>query len=210
MEQSSPTQMSELYLLRHGESTYNRDNRFTGWVDAPLNEQGIAEMETAGRLLQGHTIDLAFSSALSRTRDSAIIALRTAGLSQVPVIATDCLNERRYGDLEGLNKAEIAEQYGAEQVRQWRRSFTAVPPGGESLAVASKRIISFYESDILPKLRSGLNVLVCAHGNTIRAIVKRLEHLSDDALMNLEVATGELLVYTVDSSGDEVRTVKIG
>lgn len=190
--------MGNLYLLRHGQSTWNLEDRFTGWVDVPLTEQGKREMREAAEKLRGVTLDAVYTSALSRTKVSAQIVLNALD-QDPPLVAAPELNERFYGDLQGLNKAETAMKFGAEQVRQWRRSYSIAPPGGESLQDAAARIIPYFQATILPRMISGLNVLVCAHGNTIRAIRMSLDKLDEENIMAMEVPTGGLYHYLINA-----------
>lgn len=192
--------MGQLYLLRHGQSLWNLEDRFTGWADVPLTEAGEHEMWLAGEKLRGVSLDLAYTSALVRTQESAKIVLNVLGQNP-PLVAAPELNERHYGRLQGLNKAETAAKYGAEQVRQWRRSYSVAPPGGESLQDAAARIVPFFQGTILPQVTSGLSVLVCAHGNTIRAIQMTLDGLDEDGVMGLEIPTGGLSHYDIGSDG---------
>lgn len=192
--------MGQLFLLRHGQSTWNLEDRFTGWADVPLTDQGEHEMWLAGEKLRGIALDLVYASALSRTRESAQIVLNVLD-QNAPLVAVAELNERHYGRLQGLNKVETALKYGAEQVRQWRRSYSVAPPGGESLQEAAGRIIPYFHATILPQVTSGLNVLVCAHGNTIRAIRMTLEEISEESIMAMEIPTGGLYRYDIGING---------
>ena len=192
--------MPTLALVRHGQSLWNLQNRFTGWVDVPLTERGRDEARAAGEALRGIGFDVAYTSALRRAQDTLDIVLGTAGLD-VPVIRDAALNERDYGDLAGLDKAETAERYGAEQVHVWRRSFDVAPPGGESLQDTAARTLPFFERAILGDLRHGRDVLVVAHGNSNRSIVMRLDALGPDEVVALELATGVPLVYELDDAG---------
>lgn len=192
--------MGHLYLLRHGQSLWNLEDRFTGWADVPLTEAGEHEMWLAGEKLRGVNLDLAYTSALVRTQESAKIVLNVMG-QDPPLVPAPELNERHYGRLQGLNKAETATKFGAEQVRQWRRSYSVAPPGGESLQDAAARIIPYFQSAIFPRVASGLNVLVCVHGNTIRAIRMTLDGLNQNSVMGMEIPTGGLYCY--DIGGDD-------
>lgn len=189
-----------MLLARHGESTFNRDNRFTGWLDAPLTEKGREEARAIATKLKGCKWDKAYASTLSRAIESLHIVLAATHHANVPVIETEALNERHYGDLQGLNKDETAERYGAGQVRLWRRSYTIAPPHGESLEDTAKRVLPFFRSNILPDVRGGHNVLVLAHGNSLRAIVKELDHLNIEEIMVLNIATGEVRQYIFDGT----------
>lgn len=192
--------MPTLALVRHGQSLWNLQNRFTGWVDVPLTEQGREEALAAGRALRGIAFDVAYTSALRRAQDTLDLVMEAAELD-VPVIRDAALNERDYGDLAGLDKAETAARYGAEQVHVWRRSFDVAPPGGESLADTAARTLPFFERAILGDLRHGRDVLVVAHGNSNRSIVMRLDGLGPDEVVAVELATGVPLLYDVEPDG---------
>lgn len=193
--------MSDLILLRHGQSQWNLENKFTGWVDVPLSERGVAEARTAGEKLRARTIDHLFTSVLQRATETARIALEVAGMTDVPTTRDAALNERMYGDLQGLNKDEARARWGAEQVHQWRRSYDAPPPGGESLADTAARVIPYWESEILPLLRAGKNVLIAAHGNSLRALVMHLEGLTREEVLALEIPTGVPILYRLSAAG---------
>jgi 2,3-bisphosphoglycerate-dependent phosphoglycerate mutase len=193
--------MPELILLRHGQSQWNLENRFTGWVDVPLSPRGEAEARAAGEKLRGRRIDVLFTSVLVRATETARLALEVAGVAQVPTERDAALNERMYGDLQGMNKAEAATRFGAEQVRLWRRSYDVRPPGGESLADTAARVLPYWERRILPELRAGKNVLVVAHGNSLRALVMHLDGLTKDQVLKLEIPTGVPLLYTTTPDG---------
>jgi 2,3-bisphosphoglycerate-dependent phosphoglycerate mutase len=192
--------MPRLAIVRHGQSLWNLQNRFTGWVDVPLTRLGEEEAERAGVLLRGMTFDVAYTSALSRAQETLRIILASSGI-EVPVIRDAALNERDYGDLAGLDKAATAERYGAEQVHVWRRSFDVAPPGGESLKDTAARTIPFFERAVLEDIRAGRDVLVVAHGNSNRSIVMRLDDLDEQAVTSLELATGVPLIYELDTTG---------
>ncbi|HJQ85663.1 MAG TPA: 2,3-bisphosphoglycerate-dependent phosphoglycerate mutase [Candidatus Binatia bacterium] len=193
--------MSELILLRHGQSQWNLENRFTGWVDVPLSPAGEAEARAAGAKLRGHRIDVVFTSVLVRAIETTRLALEASGIGPVPIERDAALNERMYGDLQGMNKAEAAERFGAEQVKLWRRSYDVRPPGGESLADTAARVLPFWERRLLPELRAGKNVLVVAHGNSLRALVMRLDQLTPEQVLQLEIPTGAPLLYEIGSDG---------
>lgn len=199
--------MPTLALVRHGQSLWNHQNRFTGWVDVPLTDRGRDEARAAGAALRGLAFDVAYTSALTRAQDTLDIVLATAGLS-IPVIRDAALNERDYGDLAGLDKAETAARYGEEQVRVWRRSYDVAPPGGESLADTAARTLPFFDRAILGDLRHGRDVLVVAHGNSNRSIVMRLDGLGPEEVVALEIATGVPLVYELDADG-AVRSKRV-
>jgi len=196
--------MSELILLRHGQSQWNLENRFTGWVDVPLSPKGEAEARAAGEKLRGHRIDVLYASVLKRAIDTATLALEAAGMSTPPMVQDPALNERMYGDLQGLNKAEAAQRWGDAQIKLWRRSYDVRPPGGESLADTAARVLPFWESPILPDLRAGKNVLVVAHGNSLRALVMHLDGLSREQVLELEIPTGAPLLYDLGPGGEVV------
>jgi 2,3-bisphosphoglycerate-dependent phosphoglycerate mutase len=200
--------MPTLVLVRHGQSLWNLENRFTGWVDVPLTDKGRSEARRAGELLRDFRFDVAYTSTLSRAQETLRIILETMGV-QLPVIRDQALNERHYGDLQGLNKEDTAKRYGAAQVKIWRRSYDVPPPNGESLELTAKRTLPFYERCIAGDLRQGKNVLVVAHGNSNRSIVMKLDKLSGEQVIALELATGAPLVYEIDAGGEKVisRTV---
>ena len=187
--------MPDLILLRHGESQWNLENRFTGWVDVPLSPRGEAEARAAGEKLRGRRIDRLHTSVLQRAIETARLALETAGIAGVPIVRDAALNERMYGDLQGLNKAEAARQFGAEQVKLWRRSYDVRPPGGESLADTAARVLPYWRTRILPDVLAGLNVFVVAHGNSLRALVMHLDAMTPAQVIQLEIPTGAPLLY---------------
>jgi len=193
--------MPELILLRHGQSQWNLENRFTGWVDVPLSPKGEEEARNAGQKLQGRRIDKLYTSTLKRAIDTATLALASARIATVPTERDAALNERMYGDLQGLNKAEAAKQFGDAQVHTWRRSYDVRPPGGESLADTAARVIPYYDSHILPDLTSGKNLLIAAHGNSLRALVMHLDGLTREEVLKLEIPTGAPLLYEIRTDG---------
>ena len=193
--------MSALILLRHGQSQWNLENRFTGWIDVPLSPKGEDEARAAGEKLRGHHIDKLYTSVLKRAVDTATLAIEAAGLRTPPTEQDAALNERMYGDLQGLNKAEAAKQFGDAQIKLWRRSYDVRPPGGESLADTAERVLPYWESHILPDLKAGRNVLVVAHGNSLRALVMHLDGLSHAEVLELEIPTGAPLLYDVGADG---------
>jgi len=195
--------MPLLCLIRHGQSIWNLENRFTGWVDVPLTPQGEEEARQAARKIRDLKFDIAYTSALVRALHTLDVILETLGW-QVPVIRDQALNERDYGDLCGLNKDDTRRIYGAEQVRIWRRSFDTAPPNGESLKDTAARTIPFFERCILGDIRQGKSVLVVAHGNSNRAIVMKLDNLSDEEIMKVELATGVPVLYELESNGGVV------
>lgn len=192
-----------LVLVRHGESEWNRLNLFTGWRDPDLTEKGIAEAERAGRLLKalGTKFDIAYTSELSRAQRTLRIILDGIGQSDLETVRHRALNERDYGELSGLNKEEARAKWGAEQVLVWRRSYDIPPPGGESLKDTAARVLPYYKSQIWPALKAGKNVIVAAHGNSLRALIMYLEELSAKQILEREVATGAPMVYRLTPSG---------
>ena len=194
--------MSYLVLVRHGESQWNLENRFTGWVDVPLSLEGIQEAKSAGEKIKREKIrfDKAYTSALRRAQDTLRLILEALGQKGIPVEEDQALNERHYGDLQGLNKAETAAKFGEEQVMIWRRSYDVAPPGGESLKDTAARTLPYLKSEILPDIREGLNVLVAAHGNSLRSVVMELDKLTKEQVLELNLATGVPIVYQFDKN----------
>ena len=190
--------MSLLILLRHGQSQWNLENRFTGWVDVPLSPKGEEEARSAGQKLKAYKIDKTYTSALKRAQETLRLALLEAGKNGVPIEKDQALNERHYGDLQGLNKTETAKKFGGEQVRIWRRSYDVAPPNGESLKDTAARTIPYFEKKIIPDLKAGKNVLIAAHGNSLRSITMQLEHLTQEQVLELEIPTGVPIVYEMD------------
>jgi 2,3-bisphosphoglycerate-dependent phosphoglycerate mutase len=197
--------VGHLLLLRHGQSQWNLENRFTGWIDVPLSTQGREEAMATAQKLSGYRLDRAFTSRLVRATDTVRIVLAAIGQRQIPIEENQALNERMYGDLQGLNKEETVKKYGAQQVELWRRSYEVRPPGGESLQDTAARVLPYYEERIKPALEKDDTVLIVAHGNSLRALVMHLEHLSPQQIMNLSIPTGALLVYDLDDTGGCVR-----
>jgi len=195
--------MATLVLVRHGQSEWNLANRFTGWQDVDLTEKGVEEAREAGRKLRerGVKFDAAFTSNLARAQKTLELALEELGDLNLPTERDEALNERDYGDLTGQNKAEAAEKFGAEQVHIWRRSFDIPPPGGESLKDTAARTLPYFDEKILPAVAGGRNILVSAHGNSLRSIVMKLDDLSPDEVTKLEIPTGEPIIYEIDSDG---------
>ena len=195
--------MASLILIRHGQSVWNASNRFTGWTDVDLSDKGVIEAEEAGRQLSDIRIDVVHTSDLIRAQRTAKIVMQQNESSgeDVPTRYDWRLNERHYGALQGLNKAETAEKHGAEQVQIWRRSFDVPPPEGESLEMTAERTIPYFTEEILPDLESGKNVLVSAHGNSLRSIVMHIEKISPNDIVSLEIPTGSPLLYRHDKNG---------
>jgi 2,3-bisphosphoglycerate-dependent phosphoglycerate mutase len=193
--------MGRLVLLRHGESQWNLENRFTGWVDVPLSARGIQEAKNAGEKLRPYRFDRAFTSVLQRANETLRLVLEVIGQTAIPTEKDKALNERMYGELQGLNKAETAKKYGEEQVKIWRRSYDVRPPGGESLKDTAERVLPYYEKAIKPHLRQDETILIAAHGNSLRALVMELEQLSRQQVLELNIPTGAPLLYEMNSTG---------
>ncbi len=193
--------MGRLVLLRHGQSQWNLENRFTGWVDVPLSPKGEEEARAAGRKLTQFRFDRAYTSVLKRAIDTLRIVLEEIGQTGIPIEKDQALNERMYGELQGLNKAETMQKYGAQQVKLWRRGYEIRPPGGESLKDTAGRVLPYYESRIKPDLLAGRTVLISAHGNSLRALVMDLDQLSPSEVLELNIPTGAPLLYELDADG---------
>ena len=186
--------MATLILLRHGQSAWNLENRFTGEVDVDLTLLGMQEARVAGILLENYIIDMAFTSVLKRAIHTLDIILYELGKS-IPVIESSALNERNYGDLQGFNKTETADKYGVDQVLLWRRSYDTAPPNGESLKDTCNRVIPYYKTAIEPELKADKNILVVAHGNSLRALMMYLDGFSATEIAEVNIATGIPRVY---------------
>ncbi|GAA6004267.1 hypothetical protein JCM10207_002514 [Rhodosporidiobolus poonsookiae] len=198
---------SLLVLVRHGESEWNKLNLFTGWKNPALTEKGRAEALEGGKNLKksGFThFDVAFSSVLQRANDTLDIILKEIGQEDLPIHKDQALNERDYGDLTGLNKDEARKKFGEEQVHIWRRSYDVPPPGGESLELTLQRVLPYYEAEIKPRILKGEKVLIAAHGNSLRAIIKHLEGMTGEEIVNTELATGVPIVYKLNKSDGSV------
>jgi 2,3-bisphosphoglycerate-dependent phosphoglycerate mutase len=192
-----------LVLVRHGESEWNKLNLFTGWKDVDLSPKGVAEARAAGRLLEaaGYRFDIAFTSDLLRAQHTLDLMLEELGQVGLKTLRSQRLNERDYGDLSGLNKDEARAKWGEKQVHTWRRSYDVAPPGGESLKDTADRVLPYYEAEIWPEVKAGRNVLVAAHGNSLRALIMRLEGLTGEQIVARELATGVPLVYRLNADG---------
>ena len=192
-----------LVLVRHGESEWNKLNLFTGWKDPDLSDKGVAEAHKAGQLLkaQGLKFDIAFTSALQRAQRTLDIMLAELGQPGLPMRRDQRLNERDYGDLSGLNKDEARKRWGEKQVHIWRRSFDVPPPGGESLKDTAERVLPYYQAQIWPEVAAGRNVLVAAHGNSLRALIMQLEGLTGEQIVARELGTGVPIVYRLGADG---------
>lgn len=194
--------MGTLILVRHGQSQWNLENRFTGWTDIDLTEQGAHDAVLCGKSLKDFHIDQAFVSALQRSQKTYEGIVAGAGWKDVPVIADEKLNERHYGDLQGLNKAEMVKKYGEEQVHLWRRSFSTRPPNGESIEDCVSRVWPYFQEKIFPLVKEGKTVIVAAHGNSLRPIMMHLDGLSEDATATLEIPFCTPYIYWFD--GDKI------
>jgi 2,3-bisphosphoglycerate-dependent phosphoglycerate mutase len=195
--------MSHLVLIRHGQSEWNEKNLFTGWRDPDLTAQGVGEAKAAGQALkqQGLVFDLAFTSNLQRAQKTLNLLLAEQGQSDLPTTKNQALNERDYGELAGLNKDDAREKWGDEQVHIWRRSYDTPPPGGESLKDTGARVLPYYEAEILPLIKAGKNILIAAHGNSLRSLVMRLEGLSSAEILDVNIDTGVPYIYHMDGGG---------
>lgn len=200
-----------LILVRHGQSEWNLKNLFTGWKNPGLTDQGIEEARKAGQALKAKGIvpDAYFTSALTRAQRTLDLMLEEMGITDLTIVRNHKLNERDYGDLSGLNKDDAREKWGEEQVHIWRRSYDVPPPGGESLKDTAARVLPYYEAEIAPLLKAGKTVLVTAHGNSLRALVMKLEGLDEEAILKREIATGAPIVYGIDESGNRVSTEEL-
>ncbi len=229
--------MNKLVLIRHGESEWNKENRFTGWKDVDLSEKGRAEAHAAGQLLkaQGYTFDEAYTSVLKRAIRTLWIVLDEMDLMWIPITKSWLLNERHYGSLEGLNKAETAAQYGEEQVLIWRRSYDVPPtfmedtderylgndpryrsiekgkfPRGESLKDTVDRVVPYFQTEIMPKIKEGKKIIITAHGNSLRALVKYLNEISDEDIIQYNIPTGIPLVFEMDDDMKPTNSYFLG
>lgn len=229
--------MYKVVLIRHGESVWNKENRFTGWTDVPLSEKGLSEAVAAGRLLkaEGYCFDKAFTSVLKRAVKTLWCVLEEMDLMWIPVEHSPKLNERHYGALQGLNKAETAQKYGDEQVKLWRRSYDTRPPllehddprypgndvryasladseipEGECLKDTVARVVPYWNETIVPEIKAGKKIIVAAHGNSLRALVKYLDNISDEDIIALNIPTGVPLVYELDCDMKPIRHCYLG
>ena len=191
--------MALLVIFRHGQSVWNLENKFTGWVDVELTEKGIQEAKNVGEKLKSFHFDVAYASDLKRAQNTLSIALEVAGKT-VPTTYNKALNERMYGDLQGLDKTETAKKYGDEQVKIWRRSYDVPPPNGESLKDTTARVIPYYKVEIEPQLKAGKNVVIAAHGNSLRALIMYLENMTPAQILEFEIGTGIPRLYELDEN----------
>ena len=191
-------EFNHLVLVRHGQSEWNAKNLFTGWRDPDLTQLGIDEAEKGGELLIEKQIsfDVLYTSVLIRSINTAQIILKKIGQEQIPTFRDEALNERNYGDLAGLNKDDARKRWGEEQVHIWRRSYDVPPPGGESLKDTAERVLPYFNGSILPKIIQGGNILVAAHGNSLRSLVMQLDNLSKEEVVALEIPTGAPIIYS--------------
>jgi 2,3-bisphosphoglycerate-dependent phosphoglycerate mutase len=190
-----------LVLIRHGQSLSNAENRFTGWTDIDLSKKGEKEAKEAGEKLENVAFDVVHTSALMRAQRTAEIIIKHNKISKdIPTYKDERLNERHYGSLQELNKNETAEKYGAEQVHIWRRSFDISPPDGESLKMTAERTLPYFKEDVLEHLNEGKNVLISAHGNSLRSIVMYIENISKEDIVKLEIQTGVPRTYEYENS----------
>ena len=189
-----------LVLVRHGQSEWNEKNLFTGWKDPKLTQKGVDEARKAGDELRqaGYSFDKMFTSDLFRAQETGRIILEQMGTPSILTITDQCLNERNYGDLAGLNKDEARKKWGNDQVHEWRRSFDIQPPGGESLKDTAERVLPYFKENVIPELEKGSNILIAAHGNSLRALVMDLEKIHSEEIVKLEIATGIPLIYKFD------------
>jgi 2,3-bisphosphoglycerate-dependent phosphoglycerate mutase len=195
-----------LVLVRHGESEWNKLNLFTGWRDPDLSEMGVIEARRAGRLIKGKGLkfDVAFTSVLRRAQHTLTIILAELGQTNLITHRDQALNERDYGDLAGLNKDDARMRWGEQQVHIWRRSYDVAPPGGESLKDTAARTLPYYEAKIWPEVRAGKNVIVSAHGNSLRSVVMKLDSLTPEQILKVEIGTGVPIIYRLDADGSVV------
>lgn len=192
-----------LILVRHGQSEWNAKNLFTGWKDPALTNQGVAEANNAGKLILQKNIqfDLMYTSMLSRAQKTGDIILKVLNHKAIPIIKNEALNERNYGSLAGLNKDDARKKWGEEQVHLWRRSFDIPPPDGESLKDTADRVLPYFEAEIMPKVISGSNILIAAHGNSLRALIMKLDSISSEDIVKLEIPTGAPIQYEFTADG---------
>jgi 2,3-bisphosphoglycerate-dependent phosphoglycerate mutase len=192
-----------LVLVRHGESEWNRLNMFTGWRNPDLSEKGVIEARVAGRMIREHSVkfDIGFTSALKRAQHTLDIILSELNQTDVPIVSDAALNERDYGELSGLNKDEARKKWGEAQIQTWRRSYDVAPPGGESLKDTLARVRPYYDKAIWPQITAGKNVIIVAHGNSLRALVMILENLTPDEILQRELATGAPILYRLGADG---------
>lgn len=192
-----------LILVRHGQSEWNAKNLFTGWKDPGLTDQGVSEAKNAGVLISEQNIefDIMYTSMLSRAQKTGDIILGILNHKEIPIIKNEALNERHYGSLAGLNKDDARKKWGEEQVHIWRRSFDIPPPDGESLKDTADRVLPYFEAEIMPKVLSGSSILIAAHGNSLRALIMKLDSISPEDIVKLEIPTGAPIQYEFTAEG---------
>ena len=195
--------MASLVLVRHGQSKWNEKNLFTGWKDPGLTEKGEKEAIESGLALKesGYKFDIMFTSVLLRAKRTGKLILEQTGQEDLKTFENKALNERNYGDLAGLNKDEARKKWGEDQVHKWRRSFDIAPPGGESLKMTAERVLPYFKEKILPLLKENLDIVVVAHGNSLRALVMQLDKLNSDEVVKLEIPTGMPICYSINERG---------
>ena len=200
--------MASLVLVRHGQSLWNEKNLFTGWKDPNLTEKGEKEALQAGLVLKesGHKFHIMFTSVLLRAKRTGNIILQEMAQENLKIVENEALNERNYGDLSGLNKDDARKKWGKDQVHQWRRSFDIAPPGGESLKMTAERVIPYYKENILPLLKENQEIIVVAHGNSLRALIMKLDALSPEEIVGLEIPTGMPICYKINIEGKVVSS----
>ena len=201
--------MALLAIVRHGQSEWNLQNRFTGWVDVELTEAGKTEARKAGESLKGYTFEKAYTSDLKRAQLTLDIILEEIGQTDIEIVKDVALNERHYGDLQGLNKAETARKYGDEQVHIWRRSYDIAPPNGESLKDTAARVLPYYHKVIEPELKAGNDIIIAAHGNSLRALIMFIENLSPEEILKREIGTGKPIVYEFNADLKLMNTTEL-
>jgi len=190
--------MAKLYLQRHLKSQWNKENRFTGWTDVPLSEEGIASAPKVAQLLSGTDIDLVYTSPLKRNKETVSLILKNLGKENLTIIADKSLDERNYGEITGLNKDEVKKKFGEETVQIWRRSYDQAPPGGESGKDVYERVVPFFKENIEKNLKEGKNVLVVASHNSLRAVIKYIENIPDEKFSEIEIPFGGMVRYEFD------------
>ena len=192
-----------LVLVRHGQSEWNAKNLFTGWKDPELTDQGLAEAKNAGKLILDESIqfDFMYTSMLSRAQNTGDIILGVLNHKEIPIVKNEALNERDYGSLAGLNKDDARKKWGEEQVHIWRRSFDIPPPDGESLKDTADRVLPYFDAEIMPKVISGSSILIAAHGNSLRALIMKLDSISSEDIVKLEIPTGAPIHYEFTADG---------
>jgi 2,3-bisphosphoglycerate-dependent phosphoglycerate mutase len=191
--------MANLIIVRHGQSEWNKENRFTGWIDVDLSPKGAEEAKIAGQKLVNYRFDKAYSSILKRANRTLSIILDEINQSEIPIFKDVALNERMYGDLQGLNKDEVKSKHGEAQFNLWRRSYDVAPPNGESLKDTADRVIPYYKNNIETELKNGKNIIIAAHGNSLRALVMYIEKLTTDEILKVEIPTGSPKLYSFNS-----------